>query len=75
MLGLNSARLYHISSTNLRKFGPVPSDFESMIPSDLKTLLEFPEFASDSLSKVKARYLAEGAAPDHTRYGWIRTMV
>ena len=53
----------------------MPSDFESRIPSDLKTLLEFPGFASDHLSKMKARYLAEGAAPDHTRYGWIRRMV
>ncbi len=75
MLGLNSARLYHVSSTNLKKFGPVPSDFESRIPHDLKTLLEFPGFASDNLSKMRARYLAEGAAPDHTRYGWIRTML
>jgi len=75
MLGLNSARLYHVSSTIPKKFGPIPLDFESRIPADLKTLLEFPGFASDNLSRMKARYLAEGAAPDHTRYGWIRTMV
>jgi len=24
---------------------------------------------------MRARYLAEGATPDHTRYGWIRTML
>jgi len=75
IIGLNSARLYHVPSTIPKKFGPVPSDFESRIPADLKTLLEFPGFASDNLSKMKARYLAEGAVPDHTRYGWIRTMV
>jgi hypothetical protein len=75
ILGLNSARLYSVGSTNLKRFGRVPADFESRIPADLMTLLEFPGFASDTLSKVKNRYLAEGATPDHTRYGWIRTMV
>ena len=74
MLGLNAARLYHVASTDPRSFGRVPGDFESRISNDLKTLLEFPGFASDKISKMKARYLAEGAAPDHTRYGWIRTI-
>jgi len=74
MLGLNSARLYHVGSTKPRNFGPVPADWESRIPADLKHLLEF-GFASDNLSKMKARYLAEGATPDHTRYGWVRTRV
>jgi len=75
ILGLNSARLYHVSSTNLTKFGPIPADFESRIPASLKTLLEFPGFASDNLSKMKQRYLAEGPTPDHSRLGWIRTRV
>lgn len=75
MLGLNSARLYHVASTNPKKFGPVPTDFESRITTELKHLLEFPGFSSDNLSKMKARYLAEGAVADHTRYGWIRTRV
>jgi len=74
ILGLNSARLYHVASTNPHRFGQVPSDFEQRMPSALKALLEFPGFASDNFSKMKARYLAEGAAPDHTRYGWIRTI-
>jgi hypothetical protein len=75
ILGLNSARLYHVSSTNLKKFGPIPADFESRIPASLKTLLEFPGFASDNISKMKQRYLAEGPVPDHSRLGWIRTRV
>jgi hypothetical protein len=75
MLGLNSARLYHVGSTNPKEFGQVPADFEFRIPADLKHLLEFPGFSSDNLSKIKARYLAEGAIPDHKRYGWIRTMM
>ena len=75
ILGLNSARLYHVSSTNLKKFGPIPADFESRIPASLKTLLEFPGFASDNISKMKQRYLAEGPVPDHSRLGWIRSRV
>jgi uncharacterized protein len=75
ILGLNSARLYHVSSTNLKKFGPIPADFESRIPASLKTLLEFSGFASDNISKMKQRYIAEGQVPDHSRLGWIRTRV
>jgi len=41
MLGLNAARLYHVGSTNPRRFGQVPSDFEARVPNALKTLLEF----------------------------------
>src|SRR5262245_11836101 len=72
ILGMNSARLYRLPM-GARK--PVPPDFEPMIPDELKTLLEFPGFVTDNLSRLKQRYLAEGAAPDHRRYGWIRTMV
>jgi len=72
ILGMNSARLYHLPM-GARK--PVPPDFETMIPDELKSLLEFPGFVTDNLSRLKQRYLAEGAAPDHRRYGWIRTMV
>jgi len=75
ILGLNSARLYHVSSTIPKKFGKIPADFESRIPAGLKTLLEFPGFASDNISKIKQRYLAEGGTPHHTRRGWIRTFV
>ena len=75
ILGLNSARLYHVGSTNPNKFGRIPSDFESRIPADLRHVLEFPGFSSDNISKMRQRYLAEGATPDHRRYGWIRTLV
>ena len=77
IIGLNSARLYHVSSTKPKKFGAINDDWESKLPVDLgglKTLLEFPH-ASDNISKMRKRYLAEGAAPDHRRYGWIRTLV
>jgi hypothetical protein len=96
MLGLNSARLYHVGSTNLKKFGPIPRDFKRRIPDDLKALLEFPaqgsgddgdnqaqrsdsarrkDFASDNLSRLKARYVEQGPVPDHRRHGWIRKLV
>jgi hypothetical protein len=60
-----------------KKFGEITSDWESQLPADLanlKTLLEFPH-ASDNISKMRQRYLAEGATPDHKRYGWIRALV
>jgi hypothetical protein len=66
--------LYHVASTNPHRFGQVPADFQNRMTNDFKTLLEFPGFHSDNFSRMKARYLAEGAAPDHTRYGWIRTI-
>jgi hypothetical protein len=74
ILGLNSAKLYDVS-TSPREYNPVPADYESRIPDDLKRLLEFPGFTADTLSRIKQRYLAEGAVPDHTRYGWIRTAI
>ena len=56
-------------------YKPVPANFESLIPNKLKTLLEFPGFTSDNLSKIRAEYLAMGRQLDNTRYGWIRTRV
>jgi uncharacterized protein len=77
IIGLNSARLYHVAPRLPKKFGEITKDWESKLPADLaslKTLLEFPH-ASDNISKMRRRYLAEGATPDHKRYGWIRTLV
>ncbi len=79
ILGLNSARLYQLPSTSPvapgGEYRPVPSDYASRIPDQLKTLLEFPGFAADNLSKMRSEYLAQGAVPSNTRYGWIRTEV
>jgi len=79
ILGLNSARLYQLPSTSPvapgGEYQPVPSDYASRIPDQLKTLLEFPGFAADNLSKMRSEYLAQGAVPSNTRYGWIRTEV
>jgi len=74
ILGLNSARLYHVSETKTNKYKKIPKRFEKEIPDDLKALLEFPGFASDNISKMKARYVEQGRVPDHRRHGWIRTL-
>ena len=56
ILGLNSARLYQLSSTRTvtaqGEYRPVPPDYASRISDELKTLLEFPGFAADNLSKL-----------------------
>jgi hypothetical protein len=40
---------------------------------ELKTILEFPGFTADGMTKLKEEYVAAGAEPSHTRYGWVRT--
>jgi len=56
-------------------YHPVPANYEALIPASLKRVLEFPGFPllTDNLSKMRERYLAAGARPDNTRYGWIRS--
>jgi uncharacterized protein len=72
ILGLNSARLYGIPAA-MGAYRPVPSDYANEIPASLKTILEFPGYASDTLSKMRDQYLAMGPHPSHERYGWVRT--
>jgi hypothetical protein len=77
ILGLNSAKLYGITGVESRdlekRFTPVPRDYEKRMPTDLKRIMELPEFTADNMSKFKANYAAAGVEPSHTRYGWIRT--
>ena len=79
ILGLNSARLYKLSSdADISRSGayrPVPRDYDTRVPMKLKTLLEFPGLAGDALAQARSNYLAAGADPSHTRYGWVRTEV
>ena len=75
ILGLNSTRLYGLSGPDTMPRGvyrPVPKTFESLIPDSLKKLMEFPGFAADNITRTRREYLAMGAAPSHTRYGWVR---
>lgn len=83
ILGLNSARLYHLkpqappSPGGLYK--PVPRNFEAMIPDVLqKTLNDEPGFKgygyvpNDHLSRYRADYAAAGGRRANDRFGWIR---
>jgi len=76
ILGLNLARLYGLD-TNVKKYGAVPANYASLIPTQLKNLLELdngrPDVTADNLSKIKARYVATGAQRSNMRYGWMRT--
>jgi uncharacterized protein len=77
ILGLNSAKLYGIQGVERgdlgRRFKPVPKDYESRMSKELKTILEFPGFTADGMTKLKEEYVAAGAEPSHIRYGWVRT--
>jgi hypothetical protein len=75
ILGLNSARLYGISSTKTGTYRPVPKDYESRMSDELKTLMEFGQLKGDNLEKMRETHLALHLPPDIVRYGWIRTSV
>ena len=78
ILGQNLGRLYGLD-TNVKKYGAVPSNYASLVPRQLKDLLELDNgevnltAENDNLSKIKARYMATGAQRDNMRYGWVRT--
>jgi hypothetical protein len=76
ILGLNSARLYRIPSAAESSphgvYKPVPQDYESLITPELKTILEFPGFTADNISKMRETYLAAGGQRGNVRYGWLR---
>ena len=72
ILGLNSARIYGIESTDTAAYNAVPEDYESRMSDELKTVLEFGQFTADNMSKLRETYMALSIEPDHTRYGWIR---
>ena len=77
ILGLNSARLYQIPAAAEAAprgvYKPVPADYANRIPDSLKAIMEFPGYVADNLSQMKKIYAEAGAAPSHTRYGWLKT--
>jgi hypothetical protein len=77
ILGLTSAKLYGIKAlegtAKDREYKPVPKDFEQRITKELKTIMEFPGYTADNMSKFKEKYAASGGERSNTRYGWIRT--
>jgi len=76
ILGKNLARLYGLDAHS-KNYGDVPANYASLMPSQLKKLLEFnngaPDLTADNFSKIKANYLAMGAERSNMRYGWVRT--
>jgi hypothetical protein len=54
-------------------YHPVPANYAQRIPDALKTIMEFPGFVTDNLSKMKQAYVAAGGQRSNIRYGWIRT--
>jgi predicted TIM-barrel fold metal-dependent hydrolase len=79
ILGLNSARLYGLSSdaevSSRADYRPVPRNYDTLVPLQLKTVLEYPGLTHDALAQARHRYLMAGADPSHLRYGWVRTEV
>jgi hypothetical protein len=81
ILGLNSAKLYGIKlASNLAaQFKPVPKDYSSRMTPEFRRLMEVDKpvaaafGAGDQLDLIRERYAAAGGAPDHLRYGWIRS--
>jgi hypothetical protein len=77
ILGLNSARLYKMRAAGAAVgdgndlYKPLPRDYESRISTPLKALLEYPGLPQDKLALARREYLAAGARPSHTRYGWV----
>jgi hypothetical protein len=70
ILGLNSARLYQLPSQGT--YAPVPGDYADQIPDSLKTVMEFPGYATDTMTQMGDLYRAAGGQPSNTRYGWLR---
>src|SRR4029077_18157067 len=75
ILGLNSAKLYGIKplqgAEKDRVYRPVPKDYERRISKELKTIMEFPGYTADNMSKFKEKYVATGGERSNTRYGWM----
>jgi hypothetical protein len=76
ILGLNSAKLYGLKGSEATVspavYKPVPKDYESRITPELKRILEFPQYATDNISKIKHAYVDAGGTRSNTRYGWLR---
>jgi hypothetical protein len=75
ILGLNGAAIYALQpvAAPVSRFGrykPVPANYEALMSSSFKQVMEFPGF--DRLAQIKAEYLAEQHARSNTRYGWVK---
>jgi hypothetical protein len=75
ILGLNSAKLYGITPARdlASQYRPVPRDYADRMSPELRRVMEIDRPLADNLDRIRERYAAAGGAPDHLRYGWIRT--
>jgi hypothetical protein len=75
ILGLNSARLYGIKvgGSLATQFKEVPRDYATRMTPEFRRVMEVDNPVVDNLDLMRQRYAEVGGAPDHTRYGWIRT--
>jgi len=76
ILGQNSAKIYGLpqaaEASPHGRYKPVPGDYAARMDAEFKTLLEFPGFVADGLSKMRETYHALNNLPEHTRHGWVR---
>jgi uncharacterized protein len=84
VLGVNGAKLFKLKPVapvaRDALYKPVPKNFESMVPDELKKrLADVPGYRGytelipdDNLSKLRRDYAEAGGLPANRRYGWIR---
>jgi hypothetical protein len=84
ILGLNSARIYGLKTSDAEHDGsgeednddglynPVPADYAARMSVQFKTLLEFPGYTTDNISKMREAYQAMNVPRDNLRHGWVR---
>jgi hypothetical protein len=75
ILGLNSAKLYGIKpASNLAtQFKAVPKDYASKMSPEFRRLMEVDKPVADNMDRMRELYVQAGGAPDHLRYGWVRS--
>jgi hypothetical protein len=84
ILGLNSARIYGLRTSDEEDedggeqdhegglYNPVPADYVARMSAQFKTLLEFPGYTTDNISKMRETYHAMNVPRDNLRHGWVR---
>jgi len=76
ILGLNSARIYGLAgaaeASPQGRYKPVPADYASRMSNQFKTLLEFPGYTADNMTKMRETYQALNIPRDNLRHGWTR---
>jgi len=84
ILGLNSARIYGLQTSDGEhendgnednddgRYNPVPADYVARMSTQFKTLLEFPGYTTDNISKMRETYHAMNVPRDNLRHGWVR---